>query len=65
MGIRLRCGAVHREPIFIQTGIDERLTTFGVEEDTIGVEEHVGSSRLEVANHTGQVFVEQWLAQAV
>src|SRR5258707_1391868 len=64
-GIRLACRAVHGEPVFIQTGIDQLLAPLRGQRDPIGVKEHVGSPCLEITNHLRQVFVEQRLAQAV
>src|SRR5713101_422761 len=64
-GIRLACRAVHGEPVFIQTGIDQLLAALRGQRDPIRVKEHVGSPCLEITNHPRQVFVEQRLAQAV
>ena len=57
-GIHLACCAIYGEPILIQTGINQVLAALCGQCDPIGVKEHIGSSRLEIANHLWQVFVE-------
>src|SRR6266487_1800305 len=64
-GIRLTRRAVHRETIFIQPSLDQFLAPLRIEQDAVGVKQHIGSACFEIANHARQLFVEQWLTQTV
>src|SRR5579863_131315 len=63
VGIGLTRRTVHREAIFIQPGVDQFLASPRRERDAIGVKEHVGPARFEIANHARQLFIEQRFAQ--
>src|SRR5712692_11473751 len=65
MSIGLSRSTVHREAILVEASINECLATFGIEQNTVGVEENIGASIFQIANHARQLFVQQRFTKPV
>jgi hypothetical protein len=63
--IAFRVGGVERDPEFVEPGVDQRAAVALVQHRSVGVEQDIDAPVLQVPHHSGQVFHQHGLADAV
>jgi hypothetical protein len=56
---------VERHAELVESSVDQGTSILGRQGNRIGVEEHAGTPRLEVGDHSRQLAVQEWLTDAV
>ena len=62
-GSRIR--GIEGDAQLIEAGVAQLSSLLGGEDGAVGVEQHVGATRLEIAHHAGQLFDQHGLAHAM